>query len=101
MASTAPSPARADDDDAALAGALPLVCLTDILDGVVAAGQARLEEVGEEVAGRNDGERKRILAMRLSGIRQRLLRLLMVSQWSNKVRLILCWGGRRGKKTQD
>lgn len=30
---------------------------------------------------------KRLLAMRLSGIRQRLLRLLMVSQWSNKVRV--------------
>ena len=36
---------------------------------------------------------KKIIALRLSGIRQRLLRLLMVSQWSNTVRKR---GARRG-----
>jgi hypothetical protein len=49
--------ARAADDAAALAGALPLVSLTDVLAGVVAAGQDRLEGVAEELAGRDDGER--------------------------------------------
>lgn len=49
--------ARAADDAAALAGALPLVSLTDVLAGVATAGQDRLEGLGEELAGLDDGER--------------------------------------------
>ena len=47
----------AADDAAALAGALPLASLADVLDGVVAASQAGLEALADDVAGRADDER--------------------------------------------
>jgi hypothetical protein len=47
----------AADDAAALAGALPLASLADVLDGVVATGQAGLEALPDDLAGREDGER--------------------------------------------
>lgn len=44
-------------DAAALAGALPVVDLRPVLDGVVDEGQASLESLAGDLAGKPDGER--------------------------------------------
>ena len=44
-------------DAAALAGALPVVDLRAVLDGLVDEGQASLESLAGDLAGKPDGER--------------------------------------------
>ena len=44
-------------DAAALAGALPVVDLRAVLDGVVDEGQASLESLAGDLAGKPDAER--------------------------------------------
>lgn len=56
MASAPPPPTPADDA-AALAGALPLAPLGAVATGVARAGQAGLEALADDLAGKDDGER--------------------------------------------
>lgn len=58
MPTTAPPPVvDAAGDAAALAGALPVVDLRAVLDGLVDEGQASLESLAGDLAGKPDGER--------------------------------------------
>ena len=54
---TTPPNVDANADAAALAGALPVVDLRAVLDGLVDEGQAGLESLASDLAGKPDAER--------------------------------------------
>ncbi|KAK9805588.1 hypothetical protein WJX72_006563 [[Myrmecia] bisecta] len=72
-----------------LSGALRLTNLQQVATNVVEGSQNELQQLVHQLPGQSDADRKQALLLHLHGTRQRLLRLLVVSQWANKAKAVV------------